>query len=324
MISKSGAAASTTFSTINGNKLIEQLGFGDVSLLPDVVKNKVNFSNQYRVVAEKERDEVILSVISSLINSKFRVSGENNNAVWEKGWGEVLSVVEERENFTSDALIPQYFNRECVYRLFGDYVFSESPTFAFDIDQVIRSLIFAKYLIQHKRIVEIGSGTGNSQYLLAQMCPPETELVGSDWATKSQDILSVISKKLNRPIKPVLFNMLTLDGYDDLQIDSDTVVFTVHTLEQLGKSYKPLLQKLLDSKPALCVHSEPIKEMYDSKNLMDYLALVYHDVRNYLDGWLTDLKELESQNKVEIMEQRRIHVGNKYHEAYSLVVWRPL
>ncbi len=309
--------------TITGVELVQKLGIGDVDMLPASVKSKLNFSNDYRVVSESERDEVILSVISNVINNKFRVSGENNNTVWENGWGEVLSVVEKRDTFTPESLIPQYFNKENVYRLFGDYVYSESPTFAYDMDQVIRSLIFSKYLIKHKRIVEIGSGTGNSQYLLAQMCPPETELVGSDWAVKSLNLLSVISEKVNRPIKPVLFNMLTLEGYDDLKIDSNTAVFTVHTLEQLGKSHAPLMQKLLDSKPALCVHSEPIKEFYDNSNLMDYLASKYHDVRNYLDGWFTELKKLESEKKIEILEETRIQVGNKYHEAYNLIVWRP-
>lgn len=309
--------------SLNGQDLIKKLGIADINLIPESIKNKTQFSHPYKIMKEEERDKIILSVLASLQNQKFRVSGENDNTVWEKGWGEVLSSVKETTKLSRDSLIPQYFTKEYVYRLFGEYVYSESPNFAYDIDQVIRIVIFSKYLLKFKRIVEIGSGTGNSQYLLAEMCPPTTELIGSDWSTKSLELLNVISKNLNRPIQPVLFNMLTLEGYDNLKIDRNTAVFTVHTLEQLGKSYQPLLEKLMASKPGICVHAEPIKELYEQNELMDYLAIKYHEIRNYLDGWLTTLRCLEKEGKVKILEEIRVPFGNKFHEAYNLVVWQP-
>jgi SAM-dependent methyltransferase len=306
---------------LKGIELIERLGIGEISALSDSIKNNINFSHEYKIINEQDRDQVILSIIDSLDNQKFRVSGENDNTVWEKGWGEVLMSVKERDDLTPSSLIPQYFKKDAV-RLFGDYVYSESNNFSYDIDQAIRYLIFSTYLTDYKRIVEIGSGTGNSQFILAKISPSSTELIGSDWSTKSAELLNKISNHLDRPIKPVVFNMLTLDGYDNLNIDNETAVFTVHTLEQLGKSYQPLLQRLLDSKPAICVHVEPIKELYEKTNLMDYLALRYHEIRNYLDGWLTDLRELEKQGKVKILQQKRIQFGNKFHDAYNLVIWK--
>jgi hypothetical protein len=308
---------------MNGLDFIEKLGIASIDILPDAIKNKINFNHNYKIMNDQERDEVILSVIASLDKHKFRVSGENDNTVWENGWGEVLSTVKDKKDLSRNSLIPQYFKKEAIYRLFGNYVFSDSDNFAYDLDQAIRYLIFSKYLIDHKRIVEIGSGTGNSQYLLAEICPPTTELIGSDWSTKSGELITKISNHLQRPITPVVFNMLTMDGYDNLKIDNETAVFTVHTLEQLGKSYQPLLQRLLDSKPAICVHAEPVKELYEQDNLMDYLAIKYHEIRNYLDGWLTELRELESNNKIKILEQKRIQFGNKFHEAYNLIVWKP-
>jgi len=308
---------------INGYQLIEKLGIKGVDLNSAFIKSKFDFSHSYRELTAAERDEVILSVVTSLEKNKFRVSGENDNTVWEKGWGEVLSTVKNSSQFSSDLLLPQYFKKETITRLFGDYVVSKDDNFEYNLDQAFRCAVFSKYLVGQKRIVEIGSGTGNSQYLLSQLCSPSTELVGSDWATPSLELLKAISDSVQRPIEPVLFNMLTLEGYDNLKIDSDTAVFTVHTLEQLGKSHKPLLDSLLASKPRICVHIEPIKELYDSTSLMDYLAIKYHDVRNYLDGWLTALKELQQDNKIKILEEKRIQMGNKFHDAYNLVIWQP-
>lgn len=308
---------------INGYDLIERLGIDGVDLNSNLIKSKFDFSHSYKVLEGQDRDDTILSVVSSLESHKFRVSGENDNTVWEKGWGEVLSAVKNAAQFSTDLLLPQYFKKENISRLFGNYVASDSDQFEFDLDMATRLAVFSKYLVGHKRVVEIGSGTGTSQYLLSQLCAKSTELVGSDWATPSIELMKTISEKVQRPIHPVLFNMLTLEGYENLKICSDTVVFTVHTLEQLGKSYQPLLNKLLESKPAMCVHIEPIKELYDRHNLIDYLAIKYHEIRNYLDGWLTSLKDLESLNKVKIIKEQRIQLGNKFHDAYNLVIWQP-
>lgn len=311
------------YKTITATDLIGKLGIETPNINSAFLKEKLNFKHTYRELIDHERDEVILSIINSLEKNKFRVSGENDNTVWEKGWGEVLSTVKNSTAFSSDLLLPQYFKKENISRLFGGYIVSEQQSFEYDLDQAVRCAIFSKYLLNQKRIVEIGCGTGNSQYLLSKLCPSTTALVGADWATPSLELLQTISKNVNRPIQPVLFNMLNLEGYDDLQIDSESTVLTVHTLEQLGKSYKPLLNRLLSSKPALCVHIEPIKELYNQNNLFDYLAIKYHDIRNYLDGWLTELKALEVNKKVKILEEKRIQMGNKFHDAYNLIVWQP-
>ena len=173
------------------------------------------------------------------------------------------------------------------------------------------------------KVVELGCGTGTSQLILAELLP-RTQLVASDWAKPSQDIIRAIGVYIKRDIKPVCFNMLTLEGWEGLSIDSRSTVITVHALEQLGKSCDALLEALLKAKPLCCLHLEPVAELYDDGNPFDALALRYHKRRNYLDGWLSHLRELARKGKVEIMEERRLGFGDRYHEAYSVVQWRPL
>jgi len=68
---------------------------------------------------------------------------------------------------------------------------------------------------------------------------------------------------------------------------------------------------------------EPIEDLYDEENLLDYLALKYHRKRGYLSGYLPRLRMLEAEGKLKIMEVRRMHFGSIYQEGYSFVVWRP-
>ena len=69
---------------------------------------------------------------------------------------------------------------------------------------------------------------------------------------------------------------------------------------------------------------EPTLEYYDNKSDFDQLAIQYHQSRNYLSGYLTRLQELEKKDQLKILHSKRMHFGSKYHEAYSIHIWKPL
>jgi hypothetical protein len=263
-----------------------------------------------------ERDEVILSVLKA-IDSPLRVSGADDSAVWREGWGEVLEGL--KSGFHPARLRPQYFGGDDVSRLNGDYAKAED---VYGRDQAMRKLVFRSYFGDAKRVVDLGAGTGVSQVLLAEAC--NAELVAADWAAPSQEIMGVIGRNIHRDIRAVNLNMLTLSGWDDLKVDEETHVLTVHALEQLGGDWGLLLTAIRNAKPRLCVHIEPLVELYDETNLFDWLAAQYHRKRNYLTGWLPAIQELERQGKAEVLRTHRWGFGNRFHEAYSLLVWRPL
>ena len=95
-------------------------------------------------------------------------------------------------------------------------------------------------------------------------------------------------------------------------------------MEQLGDKFGPFLEFLLRQKVHRVVHLEPIAELYDPKALLDFLALVYHRHRNYLSGYLTQLRNLEDDGKISIEVLKRIYFGSRFHEAYTMLVWKPL
>ena len=72
----------------------------------------------------------------------------------------------------------------------------------------------------------------------------------------------------------------------------------------------------------MCVHLEPIQEFYYNDNLFDNLAKQYHKKRNYLGKYLTDIENLEIKKKAKIFEKKRIQFGDRFHEAYGLIVWK--
>jgi hypothetical protein len=114
--------------------------------------------------------------------------------------------------------------------------------------------------------------------------------------------------------------MLTPD--ENFKIANNSAIFTIGTIEQLAGNFEAFLQFVLKHSPKLCIHVEPTLELYDENHLVDYLAMKFHRKRGYTENYLTRLRELESDNIVEILKVQRPFFGSMYMEGYSCIIWR--
>lgn len=92
----------------------------------------------------------------------------------------------------------------------------------------------------------------------------------------------------------------------------------------MGNNHGPFLEFLLEKSPEICINVEPLYELYNPGHLLDYIALRYHNYRNYLNGYLSRLQELEAKGQIEILKVHHQRFGNLYNDTHSYVVWRPL
>ena len=107
-------------------------------------------------------------------------------------------------------------------------------------------------------------------------------------------------------------------------LPAGTGVLTVASLEQVGDRWRDFISYLIGQRPKICVHIEPVSELLDSKILLDNLSIKYFEKRNYLNGFLTGLRELEESGKVIIHRAQRTGIGSLFIEGYSIVVWEPV
>ncbi len=276
----------------------------------------------YRVLEARERDRIVLDVLRTIEGGKLRAAGKNDPSHWVRGWGKIRDLVRQ-QGVSAEVLSPQRHKLLPACRLGGNYVESDDPLFEFELSVIVRKAILGHFLKGYSRIVEFGCGTGLNLYILARLYP-DKELVGCDWARPSLDMLGEIAASLDRPIGGYVFNMLDPTGAEAVPLDRETAVVTALALEQLGSDYQPFLTYLLSEKPALCLHLEPLLELYEADVLADYLAIKYHMRRNYLNGFLPALRSLAEEGTIEIAVERRVKFGNMYHDPYSTVAWRPL
>ena len=289
--------------------------------LSEYVSDRIGkYSFEYEELSDSERDELLNIIVNTLLDPKIVKSGARRKEQWESGWGENLDgMTEDKTNI--DALIPKYFNKYGVIRWKGRFIKPASEKFEYQSLGIILDWIFDKYFRGFDYIYEFGCGPAY-HLLRVRDVNRDAQLCGLDWAESSQTIINrIVENGIDDNIKGHNFDYFNPDL--DFSIQENSIVYTVASLEQVGSKWSSFIDYLIDQKPKLCIHVEPISELLNKEVLIDNLSIKYFKKRNYLDGLLDGLRELESQGKLTIHDTKRTHIGSLFIEGYSVVVWSP-
>ncbi len=287
--------------------------------LPGVCKRLAeSLEFEYATPPPSVRDEIVLNVLKHIDSDKPTKVGPQRADIWESCWSENL------RNFVSgdyalDRLVPDFIKAGQPVRLNQSYVFPKSPSFELDFFQVCRAYLFHRYFAETKSAYEFGCGSGFNLVALSQQFP-HLQLYGLDWSKSSYEMVNKLAHTHAIRVKGLSFNFFEPDRA--LALDRHSGVLTMCALEQVGPRHEQFVDYLLAQRPQVCVHMEPLVDLYDESNLVDYLAVRYHRKRGYLEGFLPRLKDLESKGDLEILDIRRFSFGSLYHEGYSYVAWR--
>lgn len=287
--------------------------------LPEVCLEVIRARDfRYRVLSEWERDEIFLDVFKAL-SRQLEVAGAHRIKAWEEGWSETLADF-RTSNFDLSTLVPRFVRPDAVIRLDGNYIRTAAADFETGFVTVLRRWLFDHWFKDADHVYEFGCGTGHNLVELAQQFP-DKHLHGLDWATASQQIIYEINNIYGFGIECDQFDLMSPNsGY---VLEPGSGVFTVGTLEQMGTNFGPFLEYVLKGRPNICVNVEVLSETLDQDNLFDYVAARYIEKRGYLNGYLKQLRNLESEGQIEILQVQRTF-GSLFHNGYEFVVWRPL
>ncbi len=238
----------------------------------------------------------------------LKLVGDKNR--WENGWNENLGAFKLSHDVND--LTPKYYHPGRILRYKNKFIKTEDPQFEANFLKVFRQYIFS-YLSDYNPIYEFGCGTAFNLVALAEMYPDKL-LHGIDWASSSVQIINEINKVKGLHITPYLFDMF---NPSDLKLLTGSAVFTWGALEQLGTKFEPFLEYLLRHK-IFVINIEPLVELLDHDNPLDYFSKNYMQRRGYLRGYLTKLW----YKNIEIIETQRLHFGNMNYEGWSFVIWR--
>jgi hypothetical protein len=278
------------------------------------------FDLQYTEPTQQERDDIILDIINAL-NTELETAGKHKLEKWEKGWLENLELLKEHKDASS--LVPKYFGKHKIARWKGDFIQCVTEYFDYKLHIILVDAILNEYVgDKYNNLYEFGCGPA---YHLMRFRDfnNDINLVGLDWASSSQSIINEIRDLgITSNISGHNFDYFEPDY--KIEIPEKTAMFTCASLEQMGENYKDFVNYLLFKKPDLCINFEPMSELLDETNLVDKLSLLYFTKRNYLKNYLTYLRELESEGKIEIIKEQRLYGGSYFIEGYPIVIWKPI
>jgi hypothetical protein len=314
--------SNTTTEDFNLSKadFAKMFGLTTESDLPKSCLQEISNQNfKYKTLSFKESSQLVSDILAILESEHLSIVGSHRKPIWEKGWSENLEDF-KLANFNIKQLNPKYFKRSPFVRLNNEFVKPYDNDFEINFFTILRHWIYQKFLYDADSIYEFGCGTGLNLALLARIYPTK-QLHGLDWTVASQEILERLATKFGWKITGHSFDLFNPDYSFDL--GKNSAIMTSTALEQLGDKFEPFIEYLLEKSPQICLHVEPIVELYDDNMLLDKLAIRYHNKRGYLHGFLPKLREFEQQKRLDIVFLKRVNFGNHLHDGYSIIVWRP-
>lgn len=271
----------------------------------------------YEECTQEETEENIKKINETLNDDMIKVSGPHRIGDWTMGWHENFFAFSTTGVF--DALKPRYFGKIPYTRFNNKFVKSKNPDFEYNCFKMLQACLFEKYVKEINSYYEFGCGTGYN-LLNCEFISNPKKITGLDWAETSQMCITAMCDLKNKSFECKNFDFEKPDLSFDL--DSDSVVTTLAALEQIGDRHGNFIDYLLSKKPSMCLHLEPIEEVLDQNIPMEDLSLKYFAKRKYLSKFLTRLRDLEAEGKIEILETKRTNIGSFYIEGYTLVAWR--
>lgn len=264
------------------------------------------------------RDAAILRCLDELASEHVKVSGQHRLGDWNTGWAEHERLF---DSAGLQGLVPRYFAKHPYARIDGEFAESASPLLELRLLRLLQEVVGHTFLGDLDDIVEFGCGTGHNLIHAHMTYAPKSRLLGLDWAESSQDLLARVSLSLGTPLKGRAFNYFDPHSFSPLPENSG--VMTMCSLEQVGAHFQDFVQYLLEQKPAIVVHIEPMPDLLDPSRLMDWLSIEYARKRAYLDGFLPYLVGLQENRQLEILLTSRSGVGSFFIDGYQVCVWRP-
>ncbi len=281
------------------------------------ILNNSDFS--YRILDGEEKSNAILSILKTTERDTQKIGEPYRTEVWEKGWQENLTLF--KNGYDLDSIIPKFIRPNNLVRYKQQLIIPNDKQFELNYCRLFQNWFFRHYCKSVETIYEFGCGSGFNLVALAKMFPSK-KLVGTDFVPSAIELVNEIGRQYNFQMSADLFDMKSPTA--EYKLEPNSVVLTFGAIEQLAGHFHDFVSYLRQQEPALCAHVEPTMELYDSDNLVDYLALQFHKKRGYSRGFLTHLQDLEKKGMIQLIKVKRTYLGNDRLEGYNYIIWRPL
>jgi len=262
-------------------------------------------------------DRAVIRIVDRLVNGDLAKTGNLDR--WEAGWGEAL--MDYAGSQDDDDLVPRYIHQGEIMRVSRELVQTHDPNFEENFCRILLSAVDEFSFVDLDRVVEFGCGTGWNLLHLAKRTPGR-EYEGYDWSRAAADLVKMAAENNGLSIKTGVVDFFN-PPHPEI-FEGDTGVLTFGALEQTGANFEPFIRYLINRRPSVVVHIEPIVEWYAPQtSLLDYLAVQFLIKRRYWSGFAEYMSKLARKGLVNVEYCHRTGIGSLFMEGYMVFVWRP-
>lgn len=226
-----------------------------------------DFSYQY--FSAQEKDKIILDILEYIRKDQVVVATPEREKVWDKGWRENLDSFLQHRNI--DSLLPRFIKPTNVIRLQQDYVRPTNPYFERDFCLLLQQWLFKRYMTDFEAVYEFGCGSGFNLVTIARLFP-KIKIFGGDFVPSSLRLVDEIAHCYGYNMSSFHFDMTKPDF--KMQMLDNSCILTFCSIEQINNRFQDFIYFLLNKKPALCIHVEPVFELYYLQHLPRLLIVL--------------------------------------------------
>ena len=191
--------------------------------------------------------------------------------------------------------------------------------FIFNYMATKNSSILKKFVTETDDLVELGCGFGMALFSFRSK-GISNSMTGYDISSNAISAAKKINQHFRCNIK---FDTVDLSKPFNGSFLKQKTVFTSHSFEQLKYYTETAIDSILRGKPKQVLHFEPVVELFGF-GLRDTVSKVHNSFADYQDNLLTTLKKFEKQQKLKILEVKRLgHETNPFNET-SFIRWEPI
>jgi hypothetical protein len=317
------------------NKLF---GFDTAPYLTSTLKKILGSKElEYSEINADKRLRILNELDQKLNSDTQKISSPQREQKWQNGWNHNLEKFKESQDISD--LQPQYYSapeksvynntlkRETyVYRLFGEFIETNSPTFEIQFSAIFRRVIvekFFKYATSFEEIAEFGCGSCLNIVQIIESYPL-SRIHAIDFVSPPLAIAEILGNRYKVDIRTHKIDMRTMDSIPTSF--HPNIIFTFGAIEQLGgrNGSGAWFNWLEKQSGSLVVLIEPTIENYDISSEEDQSAIAFHLKRDYSRGFIGRLYALEARGRLNWIYKQRVSFGSLFIEGYGVAVFQIL
>ncbi len=283
------------------------------------MKTKIPFDELYKY---SDLPEKLLSNKKAItkVKSHEEVIREFEREKWRKLLGHLKTKPDVDIVGINKILMPE--NDAPIVSLINNSFYLTKPNLIEKEHINIYSKILSKYIDNSDALVELGAGYGSKILTLSKIKSfSKLNLFAGELTVSGQRLIKLISQNMGKKISVGFCDFRTLN-FSKLNIPENSIIFSSYAAHYVPYLKDQYVEKILQLKPKIVVHFEPLYEIQTEKTIFESMCKKYIEINDYNRNLYSQLIKAQKNKKIELKIKKNV-IGSNPFLPISIIEWSP-